>query len=174
MVPLLDRSEARYAEIGRVMVATGNWLTPQLEPGKPFWGKPPLHFWATALSLRAFGSSALAARLPSLLGALAVLLVTQRVARRLRGGLVPSLACLVLASSALFYTLAAQVSLDLTLAACTSAALGAFLLAHARARRGAARRWHWLGFLALGAGLLAKGPVVDRALGGNARARMRC
>ena len=160
MVPLLDRSEARYAEIGRVMVATGNWLTPQLEAGVAFWGKPPLHFWATALSLRAFGASELAARLPSLLAAFAVLLVTQRVARRLRGALVASLACLVLASSALFYTLAAQVSIDLTLAACTTAALGAFFLAQREPGAKAARRLHWLGFLALGVGLLAKGPVV--------------
>jgi len=160
VVPLLDRSEARYAEIGRVMVVTGSWLTPQLEAGTPFWGKPPLHFWATALSLRAFGSSELAARLPSLLGALAVLLVTQRVARRLREGLVPLLACLVLASSALFYTLAAQVSIDLTLAACTTAALGTFLLAQLEPDAKAARRLHGLGFLALGVGLLAKGPVV--------------
>ena len=160
VIPLLDRSEARYAEIGRVMVETDNWLTPQLEVGTPFWGKPPLHFWATALSLQAFGASGFAARLASLLGALAVLFVTQRVARRLHGAFVASLACLVLASSALFYTLAAQVSLDLTLAACTTGALGAFLLANLEPDATAARRLHWLGFLALGAGLLAKGPVV--------------
>ena len=100
--------------------------------------------------------------------------MTQRVARRLRGGLVPSLACLVLASSALFYTLAAQVPIDLTLAACTSAALGAFLLAQLEPDAAAARRLHALGFLALGAGLLAKGPVVVALWAGNARARVRC
>jgi len=160
VIPLLDRSEARYAEIGRVMVETDNWLTPQLEVGTPFWGKPPLHFWATALSLQAFGASGFAARLASLLGALAVLFVTQRVARRLHGAFVASLACLVLASSALFYTLAAQVSLDLTLTACTTGALGAFFLANLEPHAKVARRLHWLGFLALGAGLLAKGPVV--------------
>ena len=77
----------------------------------------------------------------------------------------PSLACLVLASSALFYTLAAQVQIDLTLAACTSAALGAFLLAQLEPDTAAARRLHALGFLALGAGLLAKGPVVVALFG---------
>ncbi len=160
VIPLLDRSEARYAEIGRVMLATGDWLTPQLEAGVPFWGKPPLHFWATALGLQVFGTSEFAARLAGFVGALVVLLVTWRVARRLRSDLVPPLACLVLASSALFYTLAAQVSLDLTLAACTTGALGAFFLANLAADAKAARRLHWLGFVALGAGLLAKGPVV--------------
>ena len=160
VVPLIDKSEARYAEIGRQMVVTGNWLTPQLEAGRPFWGKPPLHFWATALGLSALGSSELAARLPSLLGALVVLLVAGRVALQLRGAAVALLACLILASCALFYTLAAQVSLDLTLTACTSLALAATFLAHGQANARASRRLHWLGFLALGAGLLAKGPVM--------------
>jgi 4-amino-4-deoxy-L-arabinose transferase-like glycosyltransferase len=160
LVPLLDRSEARYAEIGRVMAVSGEWLTPQLEPGVPFWGKPPLHFWATAASLRAFGADAFAARLPSLLGALALVLVALRVARALRADVAPALAALVLASSVLCYTLAAQVALDLTLAVCISGALGAWLLAQLAADPREARRWFALAFLALGAGLLAKGPVA--------------
>jgi len=157
--PLLDTSEARYAEIGRRMVVTGDWTMPQLEAGHPYWGKPPLHFWGTALSLRGFGFSEAAARLPSLLGALLVLFATQRVARRLRGAEVAWLACLILASSGLFFVLAAQVALDLTLTACSGGALAGFFLAHGQADPRRARLLHWLGFLALGAGLLAKGPV---------------
>jgi len=159
-IPLIDKSEARYAEIGRQMVVTGDWSMPQLEPGHPYWGKPPLHFWATAASLRALGFSEFAARLPSLLGAFLVLFATQRVARRLRGAEVGWLACLILASSGLFFTLAAQVALDLTLTACSSVALGSFFLAHGQPDPRRARLLHWLGFLALGAGLLAKGPVL--------------
>jgi 4-amino-4-deoxy-L-arabinose transferase-like glycosyltransferase len=158
--PLLDTSEARYAEIGRRMVVTGDWTMPQLEAGHPYWGKPPLHFWGTALSLRGFGFSEVAARLPSLLGALLVLFATQRVARRLRGAEVAWLACLILASSGLFFLLAAQVALDLTLTACSGGALAGFFLAHGQADPRRARLLHWLGFLALGAGLLAKGPVA--------------
>ena len=41
--PVMDSTEARYSEIARIMV-TNNWITPQLAPGKPFWGKPPLSF----------------------------------------------------------------------------------------------------------------------------------
>lgn len=156
LVPLVDRSESRYAEMGRVMVATANWLTPQLAPGDPYWGKPPLHFWATAASLTALGTSEFAARLPSWLGALVVLATTWRMARR--GAAAAALACLVLASSLLFYTLAAQVSLDLTLAVCTTAALAGWCLARREPER--AGRWHALAFFALGAGLLAKGPVA--------------
>jgi len=156
LVPLVDRSESRYAEMGRVMVATGNWRTPQLAPGDPYWGKPPLHLWATAASLTAFGTSEFAARLPSWLGALVVLATTWRMARR--GAEAAALACLVLASSVLFYTLAAQVSLDITLAVCTTAALAGWSLARREPEH--AGRWHALAFFALGAGLLAKGPVA--------------
>src|SRR5262245_22718452 len=142
------------------MLVTGDWSMPQLEAGHPYWGKPPLHFWATALSLRALGFSEFAARLPSLLGALLVLFAVERVARRLRGAEAGWLACLILASSGLFFGLAAQVALDLTLTACSSTALAGFFLAHREADPKRARLLHWLGFLGLGAGLLAKGPLA--------------
>ena len=55
LYPLLDTTEARYGEIGRKMLASGNWLTPQWDVGVPFWGKPPLSFWASAASMAVFG-----------------------------------------------------------------------------------------------------------------------
>ena len=39
-VPLMDKTEARYAEIARIMNETKNWITPQIDYGVPFWGKP--------------------------------------------------------------------------------------------------------------------------------------
>src|SRR5690606_18239199 len=64
-LPLLDTSEPRYAEIARIMAATGDWITPWFSPGVPFWGKPPLAFWSEAVAFRALGVSEFAARLPS-------------------------------------------------------------------------------------------------------------
>src|SRR4029077_16873632 len=46
--PLVDRTEALYALIAKLMVQSGNWITPMLEPGVPYLGKPPLSFWANA------------------------------------------------------------------------------------------------------------------------------
>jgi 4-amino-4-deoxy-L-arabinose transferase-like glycosyltransferase len=47
VVPLMDKTEARYAEIARIMAETGNWVTPQIDYGIPFWAKPPLStLWA--------------------------------------------------------------------------------------------------------------------------------
>jgi 4-amino-4-deoxy-L-arabinose transferase-like glycosyltransferase len=71
--PLMDTSEARYAEIARVMRLTGNWVTPQETPGTPFWAKPPLYAWMSAASTYVFGIDEFALRLPSLLCGFAVL-----------------------------------------------------------------------------------------------------
>lgn len=64
LVPVKDTTEARYAEIARKMLETGDWITPQFEYGVPFWGKPPLHTWLSAAGMGAFGVNEFAARLP--------------------------------------------------------------------------------------------------------------
>jgi 4-amino-4-deoxy-L-arabinose transferase-like glycosyltransferase len=38
VVPLSDKTEARYGNISRIMVTSGDWVTLQIEPGVPFWG----------------------------------------------------------------------------------------------------------------------------------------
>src|SRR6056297_3370773 len=35
--PLADTTEARYGEMGRLMLETGDWITPQFEKDVPFW-----------------------------------------------------------------------------------------------------------------------------------------
>lgn len=55
LYPLLDPSEARYAEMARRMAADGDWVTPWFAAGVPFWGKPPLAFWTQAGSLWLLG-----------------------------------------------------------------------------------------------------------------------
>src|SRR4051812_29206889 len=67
VVPLTDTTEARYGEIARKMLETGDWITPQHDYGVPFWAKPPLSTWLSAGSMKLFGVNEFAARLPSLL-----------------------------------------------------------------------------------------------------------
>ena len=63
--PLMDTSEARYAEMARKMVELSDWVTPMFDYGVPFWGKPPLSFWTQAASMTVFGTNEFAARFPA-------------------------------------------------------------------------------------------------------------
>ena len=66
---LFDPDESRYAEIPREMLASRDFLTPRLN-GANYFEKPPLFYWAEALSFSIFGRNAFAARLPSRLAAM--------------------------------------------------------------------------------------------------------
>src|SRR3984957_1360714 len=82
--PLFDPDEGRYAEIPREMLNGGDWVIPHLN-GLAYIEKPPLQYWATALSYRLFGPNAVAARLYCALTALATIVLVWLTARRLWG-----------------------------------------------------------------------------------------
>ena len=65
-VPLVDPDEGLHASIAQEMAERGDWIVPrQLQ--EPFLDKPILYFWAIAASLKVFGNSEAAVRLPGLL-----------------------------------------------------------------------------------------------------------
>ena len=99
---LNEPDEGRYAEIAREMVVTGEWLVPHLN-GFEHFQKPPLLSWFTAASIRVFGANEWAARLPSALAALGVVLLTYGIARRIFDRAVAVAAALVLVSSLEFF-----------------------------------------------------------------------
>lgn len=156
LLPLTDTTEARYAEIARKMLETGDWITLQHDYGIPFWAKPPLSSWLSALSMAAFGSNAFAVRLPSLVLSLGVLVLIADLARSRRGGDAALAATLILAGSLLFFVSAGAVMTDPALLFAITLSLAAFW--HALAGRVGA--WPYLFFVGLGIGLLAKGPIV--------------
>ena len=65
ITPLTETTEARYGEIARKMLETGNWVTLLNTYDSPFWAKPPLYAWLSASSMYVFGINEFAARLPS-------------------------------------------------------------------------------------------------------------
>ena len=88
--------EPRYAQIAREMLNTGNYLVPSLG-AEPYSNKPPLFFWLIALSSRYYGGvNAAAARIPSAVAALGVLLLTYLLGRKLYGPLTGFFAGLIL------------------------------------------------------------------------------
>ncbi|WP_417346970.1 ArnT family glycosyltransferase [Ferrimonas sp.] len=151
--PLMDTTEARYGNMARLMVETGNWLTPQFDLGVPFWGKPPLHTWMSAGSAATLGMSEFALRLPHWLAGVAVLALMALFARR--QGLSGLVCAMVLATCVIFAIAAGAVMTDIALTlGMTLAMVGFYLGWQGRYRAG------YLGFVGLAVGLLAKGPLV--------------
>ncbi|WP_296448035.1 ArnT family glycosyltransferase [Rhodoferax sp. UBA5149] len=156
--PLMDSTEARYAEISRLMLSLGDWVTPWYDHHIPFWGKPPLSFWTTAASFSLLGVNEFAARLPDFLAALGVgWLVWDWAMRHSKQQALAALA--LLAGCSLMLIAAGAVMTDMTLAVGTTLAMRGFWLGlHGDATR--RQREAWLFFLGLAVGLLAKGPLV--------------
>lgn len=68
-------NDALYADVARGMVASGDWLNPQIY-GVPFLDKPPFLYWLLGSSTHVLGETSLSVRLTSaIFGALAVMLV---------------------------------------------------------------------------------------------------
>src|SRR5690349_14899727 len=156
--PVTDTTEARYAEIAREMVATGNWITPQIDPGVPFWGKPPLSTWITAMSLATFGVTAFAARLPHFILSVIICWLVLAFARRERDSIQGWLSVLILATTPVFFISSGAVMTEAALVLGTTLAMACFWRSVNAAQPSIADRYGF--FIALAVGLLAKGPVA--------------
>ena len=156
--PLMDNTEARYAEIARKMVETADWVTPHHRYGVAFWSKPPLSIWLTASSYVVFGVNEFAARLASLLPCLAVAWIVFDLAARRGRRDVALRATVVLLTTPLFFVSAGAVMTDPALILGTTLSMAGFWYAMTR-EDGVGRLWGYLFFVGLAIGLLAKGPV---------------
>ncbi|HLW23005.1 MAG TPA: glycosyltransferase family 39 protein [Steroidobacteraceae bacterium] len=153
--PLFEPDEGRYAEIPREMLASGEFLVPHLD-GLVYLEKPPLQYWATALSLKILGRTELAARLYTTLCALGTLGAVALIAVRIFGAAAAVRATAVLASMLLFVILGQLLTLDMSLTCCLTWSLAGFLRAQ-HAPPAAARRWMLLAWAAAALGVLTKG-----------------
>ena len=155
-IPLNDATEARYGEIARKMLETGNWVNLLHDYGIPFWAKPPLSTWLSALSMKLFGINEFAARLPGLFLSTGVLWLIWDLAKKHSGAVVAMVSVLVLAGTLYFFLDTGTVMTDPSLLFCTTLSMVAFW--HALVNRN--KLWSYLFFVGLGLGLLAKGPIA--------------
>tara|TARA_B100001093_G_scaffold362476_1_gene347220 strand:+ start:311 stop:1705 length:1395 start_codon:yes stop_codon:yes gene_type:complete len=152
-IPLTDNTEARYAEISRIMSETQNWISLQIDYGIPFWAKPPLSTWASALSISTFGNHEFFVRLPFLI--LAIILVfalghyKNKSSQYLPG--------IILLSLPEFYLHAGVVSTDMFL----SFSIALIMLSFWEAIKIKTKSyWGYIFFVGLALGLLSKGPIT--------------
>ncbi|MEA3209033.1 MAG: hypothetical protein QOE70_2090 [Chthoniobacter sp.] len=152
---LNEPDEGRYAEIGREMALSGDWLTPHLN-GIPHFQKPPLLYWATAASIRLFGVNEWAARLPSALAALGVVALTFWIGALLFEKRTGVAAALILLSSLEFFVSARLLTPDMLMTFWITAAIACLV----KYGRGGGRVWAWLFFASMGLGFMTKGPMA--------------
>ena len=152
--------EGRYAEIAREMVATGDYVTPRLN-GIKYFEKPPLQYWLTAASFRAFELDEWTARLPSALSGFLTLVIVGYVGSVIASPVAGAYAAVALAGCVWPFGVAHMVTLDALLTFWLTLALGSFLLAqHQGVSPGRRRAWILLAWAATAGGMLTKGLVA--------------
>jgi 4-amino-4-deoxy-L-arabinose transferase-like glycosyltransferase len=158
---LWEPDEGRYAEIAREMVLAHDYVTPR-DNWVRYFEKPPLVYWAEALTIKLLGANELAVRLPAALASVAEVTVTAALGEAMFGAAGGLAAAMVLGLSPLVFGFARFATLDPALALFITAALGAFWAA-ARAPgfdSAVGRRWFLLSAAMAAAGTLTKGPVA--------------
>ncbi len=154
-VPLFDLDEGAFTEATREMLARGDYISTFLN-GVPRYDKPVLIYWLQAVSVLGFGINEFAFRLPSALCGTAWVAFVFLFVRRLRGAPAAFVAAGFTATAAGITVIARAAIADALLNMLIVAALAsAYLYFQTRQR-------HWLhaAFIAIGFGLLAKGPIA--------------
>ena len=159
LYPLSDRTEAHYGNIARLMVETGDWITPQFSLNVPFWGKPPLSTWLSAVAMKLLGINEFASRIPSFLLAMIVLVLVRSLAARQQGRDAALASMVVLMSCPFFFVCSGAVMTDPSLLMATTLCMVAFWQSIISTGR-TGRLWGYAFFVGLAIGLLAKGPVA--------------
>ena len=153
-----DRDEGEYAASVAAMERTGDYVVPTLN-GRTYLEKPILIFWAVAAAGKIFPGAEFAARLPSAVSALALVIMTLALAWRVSGSLAwGGLGGAALCFTPLFVLVGRACLTDMLLTLFTTASLYGFFLATEReAPRD--RPWYLAAWAALGLAFLTKGPV---------------
>src|SRR5208282_1493953 len=168
-VPLVDPDEGLHASIAQEMVESGDWTVPHLL-NEPFLDKPILYFWAIAASLKVFGMSEAAVRLPGLLFGMLGTLTTVAIAWRILDRRTGLIAGVFYASMILPLALVQVPSHDVALVPLVNLALLCFWESDCGGSR--LRVWAWTAAagMVLGLAILTKGlagvAMVGIAYGG--------
>ena len=113
--PMASTDEAWYASISRDIVDSGDWLTLHYN-GEPWWEKPPLAIWGTAVAFQCLGVWELPARLVSVLSGLGAVAMVYAFMRRRGGAAAGMLAGFILLTAQDFLRFSAKGQLDVPLA----------------------------------------------------------
>ncbi|SCK18981.1 glycosyltransferase family 39 protein [Vogesella sp. LIG4] len=157
--PLMLPDEGRYVGVAWEMLSSGRLEVPLLD-GLPFFHKPPLFYWLTALGLKLFGLNVWGARLASMIGGTVGAISLWWFLRQHVGPRRALLALLVLVTQPFFFAGSQFANLDMLVAGMISATI--VFAAHAVLMAEKAqpyRRALALAYLFAALGMLAKGLI---------------
>jgi 4-amino-4-deoxy-L-arabinose transferase-like glycosyltransferase len=151
---LIGADEPRYAQVAREMSQRNDWITPTLG-GHAWLEKPPLYYWQAMLVYKVLGVSDAAARIPSCINAVLLVVAIYLFFRRFRCGVEVD-AALIAASCAGIIGYSRAASMDMGLTSCFGICMLAWW-----AWRESGKRIHLVTFYIFTAlAMLAKGPVA--------------
>ena len=153
---LTDRDEGRNAEAGREMFASGDLITPTFN-GELRVAKPVFVYWLMTMSYHVFGVSEFAARAPSALFGVALIVMHYLFLTRLRGPTVGLYGALMLLLNIEVLALGRMAITDSVLIFFTTLSLYGFWLGLHEPGRG--RHWIWAFYAGMALATLTKGPV---------------
>lgn len=149
-----EPDEPRFAEATRQMFLRDDFVTPYLN-GVPRFEKPILFYWTQAATYSVFGANELAARLPSALAGLGIVLVLYLIGVEVASRRAALVAALAMATMYRFVTYARIGLTDVPVMFFITAAVYGFVCA---VRRPSAA-WAYFAWACVGLAMLTKGPV---------------
>ena len=151
---LWPADEPRFGQVAREMIQRSDYLVPHIN-NRPYQEKPPLLFWMIALVSQPVGDvTAFTARVPSVMSAVGIVVLTYLLVTRMWGPNMALWACLILITTQRFWWQARTAQIDMLLSFFMILALYS-LWRWDEDRR---NRWLFLFYSAITCGLLAKGP----------------
>lgn len=106
------RDTGRYAAVGLYLWESGDLLAPRFGPETPYFNKPPLALLVHGAFLKVLGRNLVAARLPSILAALGVVILSVLTARKIGTNSEAIVSGMVLALTIEFFRRTREISLD--------------------------------------------------------------
>lgn len=158
LFPLHTPDTARYAEIPREMVASGDYITPHLN-GLKYFEKPPLFYWMQAVNIKLFGINTFSVNLANALMALLTCLTVYLGASKLYERRSGFAAAIVLATSIIFFAMDHFTTLDMALTFFLTSALLCFILGANAPPEKNKGYYLWFTYIAIGLAVMTKGLV---------------
>lgn len=164
-LPPFDRDESRYTQATTQMFETGNFVDIRFQD-QPRYLQPAGIYWLQAASVALLSTpgerQVWAHRVPSVIGATAAVLLTAWLGNLLFGAPAGFLAAVLMAASLILGVEARLAKIDAVLLATVLAAQAALAKIYLAATRdhAASNGWAAMFWLALGAGLMLKGPII--------------